>query len=501
MRLQFGPDPTGIAITRGRAGAQVRAIQRACEKGRWVRVAAGIYLQESDPLRQAALVRSHWLQIVGSLAPGAVVSHRSAFDPAAGPGNVLILSHPTRFNRSLPLPGLRVMLVRGPAALPGDEALPGGLLHRSSIHRMLLENLGRRRGALGRALGQDAVARRLEEMLPGCGPAGLQQIRLQARQIAADAGLDDELETLEALIDALAGPAVAPAVPPSAAVSGAGGEAADEASMALLQWLADWLRTASLPDSVPPRHPAEAARAHLAFVEAYFSSSAAGHGVAIEQARDVVFAGLESHAAPAVFKELCSEFRMARHAPFGDAVPPYGPAFAQGLLARHEILYHASPEAAPGRFRSRPAVPQATGVPAERIAGTLTAASVLARGVPEGLPRAAFYAIALWRVRPFEHGTEKIARLIMNAELAAAGRARILVPGCLRERVQETRDHVVLARQPDPCLQLLARLQRWSAAFDGRDLDHLIAALRATGALLKRCPDDGLRMPGSGPGP
>jgi len=187
-----------LIITRGASGADARAVQRRCVAGELVRLAPGIYLREHDPQAQAARVREHWVRILGELVPGSVVSYRSAYAAVPSEG-VLILSHPTRFNRTLRLPGLRVALVKGPGPLPRDTPLGDGALHLASMERMLLENLTRPRGLQGRSRGEAAVTERLAQILAGEGPAALDTLRTRARQLAESLEMDRELERLEHL--------------------------------------------------------------------------------------------------------------------------------------------------------------------------------------------------------------------------------------------------------------------------------------------------------------
>ncbi|HWY73472.1 MAG TPA: cell filamentation protein Fic, partial [Burkholderiaceae bacterium] len=125
-----------LIITRGASGAAARAVQRRCMAGELARLAPGIYVREREPQEQAARVREHWVRILGELVPGSVVSYRSAYTAVPSEG-LLVLSHPTRFNRTIRLPGMRVALVHGPSALAGDAPLGGGALHLASMERML----------------------------------------------------------------------------------------------------------------------------------------------------------------------------------------------------------------------------------------------------------------------------------------------------------------------------------------------------------------------------
>src|SRR4029077_13968335 len=106
--------------------------------------------------------------------------------------SVLVLSHPTRFNRTIRLPGLRVALVKGPGPLAGDTALRDGALHLASMERMLLENLTRPRGHEGRSRGEAAVQARLEQILAD-GPEALDRLRSRARKLAQPLSMEREL--------------------------------------------------------------------------------------------------------------------------------------------------------------------------------------------------------------------------------------------------------------------------------------------------------------------
>ena len=100
-----------VFITRGNeSGAETRAIQRRAKEGELTRIAEGIYLREKDPEARKAVVRRNWFRILGALAPGAVVSYRSAYAGGLTRDGVVYLSHPTNFNRKITLPGVQAVL-------------------------------------------------------------------------------------------------------------------------------------------------------------------------------------------------------------------------------------------------------------------------------------------------------------------------------------------------------------------------------------------------------
>jgi len=471
-----------VIITRGASGAAARAIQRRCSAGELARLAPGIYVREHDPQAQAARVREQWVRIVSELAPGSVVSYRSALaqDPA-GEG-VLILSHPTRFNRSIRLPGLRMALVKGPGPLPGDTPLAGGALHRASIERALLENLTRPRGAEGRSRGETAVMERLTRMSRDAGVEALVAMRARARELAPSLNMAAELRRVEGLIDTLR-----PSRPQTEAKARplrAGGEAGpDAACVAMLRALAERLRSRRLPRlGAPPAQ--EPARAHQAFLEAWFDLSQSDRVLSIQRAREAVLGGRLDTVDEVGLRELVGVFRLAAHSPLCDSVPPFGAWFAQGLKARQALMMQLGRADAASGFRTEGAQPAAAGfVEADRIHGTLRAGSLLARGIPDGLARAIFYSILIWRVHPFDRGSESMASLLMNAELSSVSESRILVAPRMRARLEQSRQALLRTGDPSRLIRLLAALQRWTASLDFSDLDRLLARLDRARAL------------------
>ena len=458
-----------VIITRGASGAAARAVQRRCVAGELARLAPGIYVREREPQEQAARVREHWVRILGELVPGSVVSYRSAYTAVPSEG-LLVLSHPTRFNRTIRLPGLRVALVKGPGPLPGDTPLGDGALHLASMERMLLENLTRPRGREGRSRGEAAVQERLGQILAD-GPEALDRLRGRPRKLAQPLSMERALARLEELIEVLS-----PASSRTRAVAAGPVEAeADPACIQMLEALAGRLRAQRLP-RVAAAAAREPDRSHQGFVEAWFDCFDSADALPIYPARAAVLGGqVVETSAP--MRELLSGYKLAVSSPLCDSVPPFGKGFAQALQARHALMTRLAQPDEAGRLRADGAPIGPGTVEAVRIASTLAAGSTLALGVPEGLPRAIFYSILLWRVQPFERGNERLVHLTMNAELSSVGQGRIIIPARMRGHLERSRED--LAREVDPhrYVRLLSALQRWTASLDFSDLDRLLAQL------------------------
>ena len=471
-----------LIITRGTSGAEVRAVQRRCLAGELLRLAPGIYLRKRDPQAQVEKVREHWVRILGELVPGSVVSHRSAY--AAVPSeDMLVLSHPTRFNRTIKLPGLRVALVKGPGPLARDTPLGDGALHLASMERMLLENLTRPRGLQGRSRGEAAVRERLAQILASEGSEALGKLRRRARQLAEPLEMVREFERLEGLIDALLAPpepddqAEADAALGLSVPALAAGARADPTRLAMLRALATQLQMQTWPWTVGAsgRDPE---RSHLAFLEAWFDCFESGDAQAIAEARSAILGEIVA-AATVPMRELLSVFKLAVSSPLCDSVPPFGAWFAQGLKARHALMTRLADPSAGSEFRVGNG---------ERIEGTLAAGSTLALGVPEGLARAIFYFVMLWAVQPFQHGNERLAHLLMNAELSSVGQSRIIVPTRMRGHLERGLERLLHDGDLRRTVRLLEGLQRWTASLDFADLDLVVARLTGMAAFERRAP-------------
>jgi hypothetical protein len=154
------------------------------------------------------------------------------------------------------------------------------------------------------------------------------------------------------------------------------------------------------------------------------------------------------------------------------------------------------PEAYPGQFKLEPNRAGNTWfVEPQLVRGTLIEGSSLARSVPEGLPRAIYYAFLVSEVHPFADGNGRISRLLMNAELSRLGEARIIIPTLFQEEYVDCQRQ--LSRQNDPIglIHVLALTQRWTAGFEYSDVDALIESVKRTNALERSRMQFRLTMP------
>ena len=484
-----------VLISRGASPAEARAIQRRAKEGELTPLIQGVYVREKDPDAQQAIVRRNWRRILGALFPGAVVSYRSAEAGGITPDNLLILSHPTSFNRQLGFPGLTVTLVRGPSALPGDMPLGGDGLIFASRPRQLLENLARSRGRHPRSSGPEAVEQNLIRILNANGDRELNLIRDAARDLAVPLRRQRGFEVLDGLIGALLSTHGDGKLKTREGKLVAKGNPVDQGRLERFEILAARLRTEALPKRAAVAND-EPARSNFAFLESYFSNYVEGTEFAIEEARDIALNGRIVELRPKDSHDVLGIFRLALQAPWRENVPPLGEDFPGELAARHRIMMEKRPESNPGAFKLEPNRAGSTWfVDPGMVRGTLMEGAGLARSVPEGLPRAIYLAFLVSEVHPFTDGNGRISRLVMNAELSRMGEARIIIPTLFHEEYVDCQRQLSRQNEPAGHIKALTLMQAWTVAFDYSGIDALIQSMKASHAIERTRADFRLLLP------
>lgn len=499
MAQLAAPRESEVLITRGAPDAEARAIQRRARDGELVALAGGVYVKEKDPKAQAAIVQRNWSRILGALTRGGVVSHRSAHSGGITEDNAIFISHPTRYNKKIELPGLTAYLVKGPAALPGDMPLGNDGLYFASRPRQLLENLGRSRGPRPRSAGAEAVEQMLVKVMNAGGDAELNQIRDAARDLSGPLGLEREFAKLDGLIGALLGTDAAGHLRTKGGKLVARRTPADPERIERFEILASRLRTQSLPRraSIATEEPA---RSNFAFLESYFSNYVEGTEFAIEEAMNIALRGRIVENRPKDSHDVLGVFRLALESPWRETVPPLGPDFPKELAARHAAMMQRRPEAKPGEFKLEPNRAGGTWfVEPALVRGTLIEGSDLARSVPEGIARAIYFAFLISEVHPFADGNGRISRLVMNAELSRTGEARIIIPTLFHEEYVDCQRQLSRQNDPNGHIRALALIQAWTVAFDYTDIVELIGAVKNTNALERSRNQFKLTMPDGSP--
>jgi fido (protein-threonine AMPylation protein) len=462
------------------------SLSRAEREGVVRRLARGLYTTNvADPPEQ--VVRRNLWRIAGLLFPGAVLGDRSVRDPSrpGEDGSVYLMSPDvSERGRTVELPGLSLRVRRGPGAIAHDAPLPGGI-YLSSTARGLLENarLTRGRGErISRTLSHAELEEWLERLLDERGEERFLELRDQAREIAPLLGLEQELQTLDALFGAVLGTRTVRAQSPLLRARQQG-LPYDDRRLQLFDALHAEL-SALAPRSRPS--PPDAARVrYLPFFDAYFSNYIEGTEFTVEEAREIVFERIVPPHRPADAHDVLGTYALVSDRNEMRRLPRSLDDYLDILRNRHRRMMGQRPEAQPGEFKTQANRAGSTiFVDPSRVRGTLAKGYALYETLLDPFARAVFQMFLVSEVHPFLDGNGRMARMMANAELIAAGEELILVPSVYRIEYLGALRALSANGFADRLPRVLDFAQRYTHAIDFSDFDQAVSQLSSTNALV-----------------
>ncbi len=432
--------------------------------------------------------RNIWI-LVSRLFPGALISHRTAIEHTISPANNLYLTSSSR--RTYRWPGVTLRFAIGHPPLETDH-LYYDTLHVSSLERACLENLTFSREVEGekRTIGQDIIERRLMDILQTRGETALNQVRDNARTIAASLDMPASFERLHVIIGALLSTRVHKTLISPQARALSIGEPYDSHRIDLFQTLASSLHTLTF------RKYAEKTKenntfSNFAFYEAYFSNYIEGTTFLVEEARDIVYNDAiiphrlsDSHDIRGTYA-LCSNRGEIKKTPVSI------PSLMEMLRSRHEILLGGRPEKNPGAFKLKPnKAGDSIFVMPDLVSGTLKEGYAIYNSLQDPVARALFMMFMISEIHPFDDGNGRIARLMMNAELVHAGYTRIIIPTVYREDYLLALRRLTRKQDPRVYIEMMIRALEFSHWLLPNDLDQMEQQLISANAFLE--PEEGV---------
>ena len=153
------------------------------------------------------------------------------------------------------------------------------------------------------------------------------------------------------------------------------------------------------------------------------------------------------------------------------------------LSTRHEAILGSRPEVRPGQNKAQAnRAGETVFVAPDLVRGTLAKGFEFYKVLESPSAKAAFMMFLISEVHPFDDGNGRVARVMMSAELVAAGLRRIIIPTMFRD------DYLgalrALSRRGDPAayLRMIDRAQQFSASIDFSDFASARRALEAANA-------------------
>ena len=455
-----------------------RAVSRALNVGKLRKLASRLYTGNLADPPEEVVKRNLWT-IVAGYFPGALVADRTGLESVpAGDGSVCLVS-PT--GRDIELPGHILRPRRGVAPLPSDRPFISGLF-LSSPARAYLENMRPSRargGRVARTLSRSEIEERLDTLIRRSGEEAATRLRDEIRVVAAALDMEGEAADLDALIGALLGTKQAD-LGAAPAVARSRGRPYDPERLALFQTLHKALR-----DHPPFPRPAPAASSTLAFYEAYFSNFVEGTEFAVEEAADIVFRGVIPEDRPQDSHDVLGTWRLVSDDREMSRIPGDFSAFEDRLRSRHAAIMAGRPDMRPGAFkRSANRAGSTVFVAPDLVEGTLEHGFALRQSLDAPFQRAVFVMFLVAEVHPFVDGNGRTARVMMNAELVAAGEQRIVIPTVFHANYVAALKALSQGGHPAPLIGVLDYAQRWTAAVSWRSIEATRRELDACNAFL-----------------
>jgi hypothetical protein len=224
----------------------------------------------------------------------------------------------------------------------------------------------------------------------------------------------------------------------------------------------------------------------LPLFEAYFSNFIEGTEFGVEEARQIAIEGKVPAARPKDAHDVAATYRIASYPQLAAVTASSGSGLIDLLREKHSILMSARPEKRPGQFKE---LPNFAGgyqfVLPELVNGTLSRGFDCFATITDPFQRAAALMLLITECHLFDDGNGRIARLVANAALSAAGQIRIVIPTVYRNNYLSGLSGVSNgAGRGESLLSVLQFAQRWTARVDWSDFTAADQQMHATNAYL-----------------
>lgn len=445
-------DPLPLFVLASSGDKQGRAIREAYNKGKLRLLAPRLYT--SDLTTDAAQsIRHNWFTVLALMYPGSVISHRSGIEGRPSSEHSIYLTY--KYTKNISLPGLMIHLLEGPGPQEADRPFGDTELYFASETRYILENLQPSRSSgskSSKCVSIEELENLLELVLRVRGENGLNTLRDQAKELSKTLGWEKEFVKLNKITSALLSTASVDTLKSKQAQARALGEPYDPLRIELFEILFHKLRNSTWKEYYSNQVSSETHR-EIAFFEAYFSNFIEGTVFEIKEAKEIIEAN-----RPMLHRHQDSHDIMATYNIANDKVelsnlPKNAEAFLIQLQRRHHNLMKERPDKRPGQWKMYGNMAGNTVfVDPQLVIGTLKQGYSFYKALESAQARAAMMMFIVSEVHPFDDGNGRLARLMMNAELATHSKPKIIITTKMRQ--DYLRALRKLSRQKDPLLYI-----------------------------------------------
>ena len=427
------------------------------------------------------ITRRNLFHILGHLYPGALLSHRSAFEFAPTATGQIFLTY--TYTRKAQLPGITVRLLAGNKPIKGDTIFSGEL-HLSQRERALLENMesSRKPGPDSKTLTYPEIEEKLEQIIRVNGEDELNAVRDKSRKIAKEVGLTKEFTKLNKIISALLTTKPSSILKSPVASARAFGVPYDPARIQLFESLFTALKQQEFQHR-EEKNTTTAAYRNFAFYESYFSNYIEGTVFEIEEAKRVIETQKPLPSRNEDSHDVLGTYQIVSNPRQMKIVPSTKEELVEILQYRHQILLSAREDKKPGKFKDKNNRAGDTSfVEMELVTGTLYKSFDYYQALTHPFAKAAYIMFVISEVHPFLDGNGRIARVMMNAELSTASQTKIIIPTVYREDYLGGLRRLTRNQDPSVYIRMLNRAQAFSDTLLGDDMVAMEEVLRQSEA-------------------
>lgn len=434
------------------------------------------------------IVKRNILTILGNLYPGAVLSHRSAFEFKPTSTNQIFVTY--SYTRKIKLPGVTINFLKGKGSVEGDNKLFGEL-YVSSKERAFLENLQitKKAGPDSKILTIAQIEEKLDDILTINGQDGLNYIRDKASELSQILDMQKEFGLLNKIIGALFTTKPSKILESDLALSRAVGLPYDRNRIELFEILFAYLHNKEFKDRTENNTSSNSFR-NFAFFEAYFSNYIEGTVFEVSEAKKIIDTGIPLTARSADSHDVLGTYQIVSNRSEMKIIPKNEDEFLKLLQARHKALLSARFDKYPGEFKTKNnRAGNTLFVDFKLVRGTLKRGFEYYKALTNPFACAAYIMFLVSEIHPFEDGNGRIARVMMNAELVNRNHCKIIVPTVYREDYLLTLKKLTKDKNPVPYVDMLTKTHTFSENLHYENYDNLYSYLKSHNTFFE--PDEG----------
>lgn len=457
-----------------------KQISRLEKNGKIRKIAHRVYSSNHSD-QPEEIIRRNLFKVLGRLYPGAVLSHRSAFEFEPTKEGHIFLTY--SYTKKVNLAGITIRFLEGHEAIPGDNQISGGL-YVSQRARAFLENLQPSRNVSGssKCLTVTSIEEKLDLVIRVNGEEELNKIRDKARKIAPGLKMEKEFDKLSRIISALLSTHTPRILSSPVAVARAFGFPYDHTRIKLFEQLFRELKTSEFR-SRPDKNISDDSFRNFAFFESYFSNFIEGTVFEVYEAKSIIDTYKPLPARKEDSHDVLGTYKIVSNKDEMSLTPLTSDELLKLITFRHRLLLEARPDRNPGLFKDKNNFAGLTAfVDYNLVKGTLIQAFDFYQALDHSFARAAYLMFVLSEVHPFIDGNGRIARIMMNAELVKAGQSKIIIPTVFRDDYLGSLRKLTRQSSPKAYVTMLQKAQEFSENIYGDNYEEMLDYLRKCNA-------------------